>query len=320
MLKLASVYKYYGDFAAIAGLDLEVKKGEIVGLLGPNGAGKTTTMRVIAGYLMPDEGSVEIAGMDAYDDEIECRRIIGYMPEENPLYKDMLVDEFLKLSFKLSKVDGSMPEAIDRVVKATALEKVYYKPISHLSKGYKQRVGLAAALVSDPEILILDEPTEGLDPNQRGEIRKLITNLGKDRTVIISTHVMQEVEAMCSRIVIIADGQVVADGSKQEIMQMKGASGVYTVVIAGKGVIEKLEEMKGVREVSEIEHQQKSESEQQGGKVRAQVVTDDADQFVAALSNSLHRNKWQLYAMTPLESSLEEVFYALTTHETQDKE
>lgn len=220
MIKLSKITKKYGKINAVDNLSLEIKNSEIVALLGPNGAGKSTTMKLISGYLMPDLGKVEIDGLDLKDNLIESQRKIGYMPENNPLYKEMLVRDAIQFSMELHGVKKSLwKERIDYVVKSTGIQNVYYRPISQLSKGYKQRVGLAQVLVHDPKILILDEPTEGLDPNQRLEIRNLIKSLGKERTVLISTHVMQEVEAMCTRVVIINRGKVVYDESIEKTTQ-----------------------------------------------------------------------------------------------------
>ncbi len=214
MIKLSKITKTYGKVNAVDNLSLEIETSEIVALLGPNGAGKSTTMKIISGFLVADEGKVEIDNKDLKDNLIESQRIIGYMPENNPLYKEMLVRDAIQFSLELHGVKRSLwKERIDYVVQSTGIENVYYRPISQLSKGYKQRVGLDQVLVHDPKILILDEPTEGLDPNQRLEIRNLIKSLGKERTVLISTHVMQEVEAMCTRVVIINKGKVVYDES-----------------------------------------------------------------------------------------------------------
>ena len=195
MIELKNVTKEFDGKIAVDNISLKINKGEILGFLGPNGAGKTTTMRVITGFLVPDKGEVLIEGENMYNNPVKYKSLIGYMPENNPLYKDMLVKDSLNFIMDLHKIEKSKrKEKLDEVVKSTGIQSVYYKPISELSKGYKQRVGIAQVLIQDPEILILDEPTEGLDPNQRVEIRDLIKRMGKERTVIISTHVMQEVE------------------------------------------------------------------------------------------------------------------------------
>jgi ABC-2 type transport system ATP-binding protein len=220
MIQLKNIVKKYNNLVAVNDLSLEVNSGEVLGLLGPNGAGKSTTMKIISGYIIPDEGDAIVNGVSVRENHVEAKKNIGYMPENNPLYKEMLVDEAIKFSLEVHNVPKSLySERIEYVVEATGISEVFYRPIGELSKGYKQRVGLAQSLVHFPKVLILDEPTEGLDPNQRNEIRNLIKNLGKDRTVIISTHVMQEVEAMCSRIVIVNKGKIVLDGDQNTIKQ-----------------------------------------------------------------------------------------------------
>lgn len=224
MVEIKNVTKYYGENKAVDNISLSIYKGDVVGLLGPNGAGKSTTMKILTGFLIPDEGEVIIEGERLEGEFDDVKKKIGYMPESNPLFKDQLCFEALEFALDIHRIKD--PEVrksrIAFVVKATQLQDVYYKPISDLSKGFRQRVGLAVALIHDPKILVLDEPTEGLDPNQRKEIRDLIQKLGKERTVIISTHVMQEVEAMCNRIVIINKGQIVTDGSKDTVLKRRG--------------------------------------------------------------------------------------------------
>jgi ABC-2 type transport system ATP-binding protein len=220
MVEIKNIKKVYDNNIAVNNLSLNIDKGEIVGLLGPNGAGKSTTMKIVAGLIIPDDGDVIVNGKSVKNSPLYTKRKIGFMPESNPLYKDMLVKEAIEYSLNLSGVKRNLrKERIDYVVKATNLEKVFYRPISELSKGFKQRVGLAQVLAPDPEILILDEPTEGLDPNQRNEIRNLIKELGKNKTVIISTHVLQEVELMCNRIIIVNKGEIVKDGVKEDFIK-----------------------------------------------------------------------------------------------------
>lgn len=225
MVEIKNISKMYGDLKAVNNISINIGKGEVVGLLGPNGAGKSTTMKIISGLIIPDEGDVVINSKSVRDNPIYCKKRIGFMPENNPLYKDLNVKESIEFSLNLSNIAKSLQkERIDYVVKSTGLEKVFYKNVSELSKGFKQRVGLAQVLAADPEILILDEPTEGLDPNQRGEIRALIKELGKDKTVIISTHVLQEVESMCNRIIIINKGEVVQDSSLDDFKKVGSSS------------------------------------------------------------------------------------------------
>ncbi|MFC2080819.1 ATP-binding cassette domain-containing protein [Bacteroidota bacterium] len=208
---LKNIDKKYGKQLALDGVSFEISKGEIVGFIGPNGAGKSTAMKIITGYIPPSSGEVYVNGMDAVEQSLEIRRIIGYLPESNPLYVEMYVREYLRY---IAGIYGMRKEAASRVesiIEQTGLTPESHKQIKALSKGYRQRVGLAQALIHNPEILILDEPTSGLDPNQIIEIRNLISELGKDKTIMLSTHILQEVEAICNRVIIINKGKIVAD-------------------------------------------------------------------------------------------------------------
>jgi len=219
-IKVSQLTKIYGTQKAVNAVSFTVNKGEIVGFLGPNGAGKSTTMKIITGYLEPEEGRVEVCGISTHSHGVECRKKIGYLPESNPLYFDMYVKEYLEFIAGVYGVQG-IRKKVDEVVTITGLTPEAGKKIGQLSKGYKQRVGLAAALIHDPEVLILDEPTSGLDPNQIVEIRELIRNLGKDKTVLFSSHILSEVEAMCERVIIINKGMIVADNKLEELMKGK---------------------------------------------------------------------------------------------------
>lgn len=212
-VKIQNLFKQYKEQVALNNISLEIKQGEIVGLLGPNGAGKTTMMRSITGSLSFDKGSILVNGMDTQKFSFKTKSIIGYLPENNPLYMDMYVKEYLNFVAAIHKttIDG-----ISKVIEKVGLQKEQNKKISQLSKGYKQRVGLAQAILFDPEILILDEPTNGLDPNQIIEIRQLIQELGQMKTVILSTHIMQEVEALCSRVILLNKGSIIQDRSIEE--------------------------------------------------------------------------------------------------------
>jgi len=211
-ISVENLSKRYGEQWAVKDLSFSAAGGEIVGFLGPNGAGKSTTMKIITGYLASDGGKVQVCGLDPAEQSMEVRRRIGYLPEHNPLYLDMYVREYLAFAGGLSGLRGKqLKQRVEAMIETTGLEQECHKHISALSKGYRQRVGLAQALIHDPEVLILDEPTSGLDPNQVLDIRQLITALGKEKTVMLSTHIMQEVEAICDRVVIINKGQKVAD-------------------------------------------------------------------------------------------------------------
>ena len=209
-IKVSGLKKLYGEQKAVNDISFSIEQGEIVGFLGPNGAGKSTTMKMITGYLAPDAGEIEGAGVRINDQPNESKKKIGYLPEANPLYFDMYVREYLDFIAGIHQVKEPA-KAIDDAIKLTGLTPEKHKKIGQLSKGYKQRVGLAAALIHDPEVLILDEPTSGLDPNQIMEIRDVIRNLGKNKTILFSSHILQEVEALCKRVIIISKGQLVAD-------------------------------------------------------------------------------------------------------------
>ncbi|MEY2923504.1 MAG: hypothetical protein RLZZ337_44 [Bacteroidota bacterium] len=215
-ISVENLTKIYGEQRAIDAINFSINAGEIVGFLGPNGAGKSTTMKILSGYIPPTSGKAAVLGMDVAENALEIKRRIGYLPELNPLYTDMYITEYLQFNAQINGIKNSKP-VIERVIETTGLTVERKKKIGQLSKGYKQRVGLAQALINDPEVLILDEPTSGLDPNQMGEIRKLILELGKNKTILLSSHIMQEVEAMCSKVIIINQGKIVANDSIEAV-------------------------------------------------------------------------------------------------------
>jgi ABC-2 type transport system ATP-binding protein len=218
MIEVKGLKKRYGTFEAVKGVDFDVGQGEIIGLLGPNGAGKTTIMKILTGYMFPTAGTVVLNNLNVVDHPTEVKASVGYLPENNPLYNDLNVTEYLSFIAEAHGIRGeAKEERIAVVVTECGLEKVFQRPIGQISKGYKQRVGLAQALLHDPEILILDEPTSGLDPNQIIEIRDLIKRMGKEKTVILSTHILQEVEAVCDKVLILNEGYIVAKGTTAEI-------------------------------------------------------------------------------------------------------
>lgn len=217
-IEIKGITKSYGTQKAVDNISLSLRSGEIIGFLGPNGAGKTTTMKIITGLISSDMGKVYILGKDINDNPIECRKHIGYLPESNPLYSEMYIREYLKYVADIYMPNNKNIEIVNNAISITGLSKEQHKKIHQLSKGYKQRVGLAQALIHNPDILILDEPTTGLDPNQISEIRELIREVGKDKTVLLSTHIMQEVEAICDRVIIINEGKIVADDIVENII------------------------------------------------------------------------------------------------------
>lgn len=222
-IQVEHLSKLYKQQKAIDDLNFNINSGEIVGFLGPNGAGKTTTMKILTGYIPPSSGKAFVNGLDVEENAIEVRKLIGYLPEHNPLYTDMYVKEYLEFVASIYKLSNKK-QRVDDMIELTGLTLERQKKIGQLSKGYRQRVGLAQAIIHNPKVLILDEPTSGLDPNQIAEIRNLITNIGKEKTVLLSTHIMQEVEAMCTRVMIINKGVIVANGQPSELKHMFGAS------------------------------------------------------------------------------------------------
>lgn len=242
-LKIDALTKIYGTQVAVNQVSFELKKGEIVGFLGPNGAGKSTTMKMITGYLPATSGTAQVCGFDVQQQPMEVRRRIGYLPEANPLYYDMYVREYLLFTAGIHQVERKRRKShIEDMIALTGLTKEADKKIGALSKGYKQRVGLAQAILHDPEVLILDEPTSGLDPNQIVEVRDLVTRIGREKTVLLSTHIMQEVQAMCNRVIIINNGNIVADDAIERLRQreIKGALVVHFETPVADALLDKL--------------------------------------------------------------------------------
>ena len=252
-IKVDHVVKLYGTQTAVNKISFEVKSGEIVGFLGPNGAGKSTTMKMITGYIAPDAGQIQVCGILVEGEAIATKQKIGYLPESNPLYLEMYVREYLDLMAGLHQIKNRQ-ERIEEVIKLTGLSAEAHKEIGQLSKGYKQRVGLAAALIHDPAVLILDEPTTGLDPNQIIEIREVIRNLGKYKTILFSTHILQEVEALCDRVIVINKGTIVADDKLENLLGTKEISRIR-LQLKENANLQLLENIHGVLAVEQIDSQ-----------------------------------------------------------------
>ncbi len=251
-----NVSKDYGAQKALDNVSFEVPTGQVVGFLGPNGAGKTTMMKIITGFIPQTNGIVEVNGVNIENPEIDVRRDIGYLPENNPLYTDLYVKEYLSFVASIYKLGKATTKRVNELIELTGIGQEQNKKIGSLSKGYRQRVGLAQALVHNPSVLILDEPTSGLDPNQIVEIRKLITDIGREKTVLLSTHIMQEVEAICQKIIIINKGKVVADGTTQEVMAYSKEKNQSILVEFIENVSEnQLSKIAGVKERTKINDQ-----------------------------------------------------------------
>jgi len=305
MIEIEGLTKSFGTVRAVDNISFSITRGEVVGFLGPNGAGKTTTMRLITGFLSPDAGTVKVNGIPVETNRIEAQRYIGYLPENNPLYRDMLVSEFLNLSADLKGIPPQKRKStFDFIVDAVNIGDVFYRPISQLSKGYRQRVGIASALIHDPPVLIMDEPTEGLDPNQRTEIRALIKRLARDHTIIVSTHVMQEAQAVCNRLIIINKGKIVADGTSEELSRSAGNKKVILIDIEGRSVEPLIRDMEGVEELR-IEAVE-------GERVRARVITDRSTEIQPELSRLAASHGWIIWKLAEEEHKLEEIFHRLT--------
>src|SRR5690349_5480219 len=251
-LYVKSLTKIYGQQKAVNNISFAVGEGEIVGFLGPNGAGKSTTMKIATGYLPPTEGEVVVGGFDVVENPMQVKQITGYLPEHNPLYLDLFVHEYLGFIGKLYGLRGAtLQHRIGEMIELCGLTREQNKKIEALSKGYRQRVGLAQALIHDPKVLILDEPTSGLDPNQLAEIRKLIKDISKNKTVIFSTHIMQEVQALCDRVIVINKGKIMADDALTSIL--KRSSGKVSVVAEFEGAQVNVEELKSLKGVQAVE-------------------------------------------------------------------
>ena len=314
LLSLENISKRFGSVTAVDDVSFSVDRGEVVGFLGPNGAGKSTTMRIINQFFEPDAGDIRLDGEPLIEVARESKRRIGYLPENNPLYGDMLVVDYLGFIADLRELAGTeRATAIDDAVAATNLAEVYYRPIGELSKGYRQRVGLAQAILHKPDLLVLDEPTEGLDPNQRVEIRRLIEDLGREHTVILSTHVLPEVQHTCSRLLVIHNGKIAADGPVDRLVAQASGAVQITVEAAGTGIPEELGKLDGIRRVNE--------SHREPGGVVSVTLTADASIDVRPAVFELARSQgWTLYELHQEARSLEDVFQELTTTSESESE
>ncbi len=261
MVELKNVTKRYDTFTAVRDVSFFVPEGEIVGLLGPNGAGKTTIMKMITGYHNPHSGTIRIANRDVVEDTIFAKSQVGYLPETTPLYEDLLVFEYLQFIGRARGIkEDDLQAAVDTVIKRCGIQDFVYKHVSSLSKGMKQRVGLAQAIIHDPAVVILDEPTSGLDPNQIKEIRKVIQDLGKTKTVILSTHILQEVEVLCKRIFIVNEGKIVAEGTNEEISHQLKGEDIFLVETVGSIPKEKAETIRSIQGVRNVDVKDEGDS------------------------------------------------------------
>jgi ABC-2 type transport system ATP-binding protein len=308
MIQVSNLHKRFGPTHAVRDVSFNVQRREVVGFLGPNGAGKTTTMRVLTCYLPADDGTATIAGFDVATHPLEVRRRIGYLPESAPLYTEMGVIDYLSFIGEVRGLEGRRcRERVQNMVEVCGLEKVIKKDINELSRGYRQRVGLAQTLIHDPDVLILDEPTSGLDPNQIIEIRQLIREIGREKTVILSTHILPEVTATCSRVIIINEGRLVADGAPDELAnRSRGGERVYMTVRGPQAEVEgKLASLPAVRSVRVV-------GGPAPGRVRYEITSGDGVDPTEQLFQVAADNRWPVSELYREASSLEQVFIQLT--------
>lgn len=303
MIRVSSLTKSFDGFVAVDRLSFELKSGEVLGFIGPNGAGKSTTMKIITGFLAPTEGSVTIFDQDIWRTPLAAKRLIGYLPEGAPAYGDMTTRDYLRFiaeirGFSKHERDG----AIDRVVAALSLEAVLSKRIETLSKGFRRRVGLAQALIHDPKVLILDEPTDGLDPNQKHHVRELIRGLSKEKIVIISTHILEEVTALCSRVIVIADGKLVTDATPGQIEARSRYHRAVTIESREPGLLAKLRVLPGVKAVEEDQVNQ-----------RYTLIPANGQEILPTLNQKIAEEGWAINQIYVEKGELNDVFRQLTT-------
>ena len=301
-IEVKDLTKFYGEQKAVDAISFTVNKGEIVGFLGPNGAGKSTTMKIITGYLGQDNGEAIVCGIPVKERPLETKKKIGYLPEANPLYPDMYVREYLDFVADVHSVSDKK-QKIETVIAMVGLTPESKKKLGQLSKGYKQRVGLAAALIHDPEVLILDEPTSGLDPNQIIEIREVIRKLGQNKTVLFSSHILQEVEALCDRVVIINKGKLVAD---DRLSKLRSQNSTNSVKVSFKEPLQQelLERLRKVKSVHKLSAQE------------WEIKTDEPDEVKKQLLELSLQNNWNIVSLQSENQSLEDIFRHLTTPQT----
>ena len=304
LVQVDNLSRRYGEILAVNKLSFTLNKGEVLGFLGPNGAGKSTSMQMITGNLAPTTGQISINGFDLIDQPIQAKTSIGYLPENPPVYRELSVDEYLTYCAQLHRIPSSqLKSALDNAKQHCGLEQVGKRLIGNLSKGFQQRVGIAQAIIHQPPLVILDEPTVGLDPNQVREIRKLIQSLGKDRSVILSTHILPEVQATCDRVQIIRQGELIYHASIEELSQ-RGQKNSLTVAFKKPPTIPTLNALSGAGLITQIDQQQ----------FRVQFEQQD---FAEQLVQQSVTNNWGLFELIPQKTSLEEIFVELTTTEEE---
>jgi ABC-2 type transport system ATP-binding protein len=302
MIEVHNLTKNYGERTAISNLNFKIEKGDVVGFLGPNGAGKSTTMKIITGFMAPSSGTATVCGFDVFENPIEVKKRIGYLPETPPLYVDMKVEDYLKFVAELKQVEPSKIKLfVDRALQKTQLTEVRHRLIQNLSKGFKQRVGIAQALVSEPEVLVLDEPTVGLDPKQVAEIRDLIKELRGEHTIILSTHILPEVQATCNKVIIIHQGVIVAEDSIEGLEKLNQGSLAVTIKTRNKSSLENsLKNIQGVLSIDKI------------SDLHFKVKISEDDELIEKVASEVIRSGAGLMELVPSRANLEDVFLKLT--------
>ncbi len=316
MIDLEDLSKHFGDLVAVDGISLSVAKGEVLGFLGPNGAGKSTTMKMIAGFLEPTAGAARVSGIDVTDDPVAVKSRIGYLPEGAPTYGDMTPRRFLDFIAEIRGFDGAeRKRRIDEVVEKVILGGVLDQPIETLSKGFKRRVGLAQAILHDPEILILDEPTDGLDPNQKHHVRALIQEMAPEKAIIVSTHILEEVEAVCSRAVVIAHGKLLADGTPEELMAMSPNHNTLVMSVGIDDVQKFAETAIRVDGVKGVDHMEKLD-----GMERFRVLPMPGKNVMQPVAEALRQVNVEVRELYVERGALDDVFRQITTTDSGAKE
>ena len=314
MIEIRKLTKRFGSLVAVNRISFDVTRGEVLGFLGPNGAGKSTTMKMVTGFLAPDEGSIVVDGVDIARDPVSVKKRIGYLPEGAPLYGEMTPFAFLGFIARIHGYQGGKAkERVDSVIDRVSLESAAHKPIDTLSKGFKRRVGLAQAILHDPEILILDEPTDGLDPNQKHEVRTLIRSMAAEKVIILSTHILEEVDAVCTRATIIADGRIVSDDRPEDLLRRSKGHGALRIRLRSGGdpdraaaMVASFRSLSGVKEVEEVENHQE-------GTVELSLFSDGGVVPTVAVADAARSGGWEILEMYVERGRLDDVFREITT-------
>ncbi len=308
MIHVENLTKYYNDLCAVDQISFDISKGEIMGLLGPNGAGKTTTLQILTGFLRPTAGSVRVKDYSIDEDSLQIKKLLGYLPESAPLYHDMLVYDYLDYVANIRRIDSSKKiSRIRHLADLCGIREVMHKTINELSKGFKQRVGLAHAMMDDPEILVLDEPTSGLDPNQIIEIRDIIKQIGKEKTVILSTHILSEAEATCDRIVIINKGKIVANDTTQTLKQSAGGNNLISISLQNtefKSVKQRLTTISGISDIAQVSND--------NGILNLKLTCMSSADIRGDIYKKVRQTDWILLEMHQETQTLENIFRELT--------